>query len=495
MQRDWLATATLSAAAVAAVYLAVQGGLNLELLEERWGAGARPALAAELAGAGLALALAWRGWGGSGAACLGTALGVGFGWVAVQHLLLQPYHRFVVEASFGLACAVFAVLRVPTVRRRLTPPCWVFKAALALASAAVALELGLELAARVRPMPLLTTIDDDLALKVASQRFRPGLVRLGHPCNARGFYDDPFVLPADRSEPAIAFVGDSFVAGIVPHAFAMTTVLEQQLDGPLVFNLGVPAVGPDVYGWLIEHEALPLAPDLLLVGLFVGNDLTDAAYVSGVDALLRRLVDEDRYLTHVVFDRIQALRREGLPILAGHGESGLELLDATPEALAEALPWIADPRLEPPSFSEPAYLRGVRQRARDVGRPDPELLDELWGHLDRIRALAGEIPLGLVLFPTEFQVEDGLWAVAEAELRRRPEPFDRTAAQAAILDYAARHGLPALDLYPILRAQPALLDGHRHLYHLRDTHFNARGSRVAGRAIADFVATKIKAPR
>ena len=46
------------------------------------------------------------------------------------------------------------------------------------------------------------------------------------------------------------------------------------------------------------------------------------------------------------------------------------------------------------------------------------------------------------------------------------------------------HRVPLLDLLPVLRAVPAELDGARHLYHLRDTHFNVRGNRVAGTAIA-----------
>jgi hypothetical protein len=44
-----------------------------------------------------------------------------------------------------------------------------------------------------------------------------------------------------------------------------------------------------------------------------------------------------------------------------------------------------------------------------------------------------------------------------------------------------------LDLPPPLRAVPPLADGRRHLYHLRDTHFNARGNRAAGWALAEFV--------
>jgi hypothetical protein len=40
-------------------------------------------------------------------------------------------------------------------------------------------------------------------------------------------------------------------------------------------------------------------------------------------------------------------------------------------------------------------------------------------------------------------------------------------------------------------AEPPLEDGNRHLYHLRDTHWNARGNRLAGEALAEFLAPRL----
>ena len=41
-----------------------------------------------------------------------------------------------------------------------------------------------------------------------------------------------------------------------------------------------------------------------------------------------------------------------------------------------------------------------------------------------------------------------------------------------------------LDLLPLLRTVEPMKDGRRHVYQLRNTHFNARGNEVAGRALA-----------
>ena len=52
-------------------------------------------------------------------------------------------------------------------------------------------------------------------------------------------------------------------------------------------------------------------------------------------------------------------------------------------------------------------------------------------------------------------------------------------------DWLSRQGIPTVDLLPPLLAVEPLADGRRHLFHLRDTHFNARGNDVAGKALAE----------
>jgi hypothetical protein len=45
---------------------------------------------------------------------------------------------------------------------------------------------------------------------------------------------------------------------------------------------------------------------------------------------------------------------------------------------------------------------------------------------------------------------------------------------------------------PILRAAPPWTDGKKHFYHLRDTHFNARGNEIAGKALGEFLKPFLK---
>ena len=67
------------------------------------------------------------------------------------------------------------------------------------------------------------------------------------------------------------------------------------------------------------------------------------------------------------------------------------------------------------------------------------------------------------------------------QFRRALARFDRDHPQNQIVEWGHRHGVRVLDLLPILRE--AELAGHT--YHLRDTHWNARGNRLAGEALAE----------
>ena len=87
-------------------------------------------------------------------------------------------------------------------------------------------------------------------------------------------------------------------------------------------------------------------------------------------------------------------------------------------------------------------------------------------------------------------VEDALWRRIEADTEA---PLDRHALRRRLVEWCEAQDIPCLDLWPVLDAVAPLEDGDRHLYLLRDTHWNARGNEVAGRALAPFVRLLMKA--
>ena len=150
--------------------------------------------------------------------------------------------------------------------------------------------------------------------------------------------------------------------------------------------------------------------------------------------------------------------------------------------MAATFPWTVDPTLEEGTLSEEAFLRLETQRALAACAPMPASFDLLCRSLLEARRAAGDVPLSVMLIPDEFQVEDALWEQISHRIEAsQGRPLDRDRPQELLNAWLTEQGFPYLDLLPILREVPALEDGRRHLYHARDTHWNANGNRVGRR--------------
>jgi hypothetical protein len=345
-------------------------------------------------------------------------------------------------------------------------------------------EVGLRAMAHFVRTPLLQQQDAEAASRLRQWRFAPGRPYWGFPCNAQGFYDDPFS-PVQPHHCRAVTIGDSFSIGVVPHDWHFTTVAERALGGCEVDNLGAVNIGPEEYALLVQ-EAKPLAPDVMVIDLFVGNDLLDL--VGG--GRLRSWFDRQNILIYLLPGRLLALMRErrhgGDGQVGGTAEAEGERLMSSAEARL-AFPWLLDATKERARFSEEAYARIEGVRARMMTNPEfsgAVNYQRLFELLTAMRAAALPSRLAVMIIPDEYQVNDELWQSVAAG---PSASLGRDHPQRIIGQWLAEQQIPYLDLLPILRAVPPLADGKRHLYHLRDTHFNARGNQVVGEALAAFL--------
>ena len=356
-----------------------------------------------------------------------------------------------------------------------------------LAASALGLELGLRALSFVRPSALLATIDASPTRVLERNRAKPGELRFGFPCNALGHYDDEFHVKRP-GEKLVACIGDSFSLGTVPHALHYTSVAERTL-GVEVDNFGVAGIGIPEYEYLLAHEALPLDPDVIVVAVFVGNDLDLANLGSEArDRWLRPWFDRERVLLWLVPERLARMREERRHnagnVARVQGESGAaSAIDAQGGELAARFPWIADPLREEPTISLERFEALELERARQVCGLDDARFRPVERALDGLRELAGSRKLVLLVIPDEFQVEDELWRKIIASA----PGLERDRGQRKLAEWCTASGTSELDLLPALRAVAPLDDGRRHVYHLRDTHFNARGNRIAGEELARYL--------
>jgi hypothetical protein len=265
--------------------------------------------------------------------------------------------------------------------------------------------------------------------------------------------------------------------------------------------MGVPAIGPPEYLDLMQREALPLDPDLVVINVFVGNDIAFLGRdVYGTESWLRNLLDRESLLVANVPQRVWKLRREraeldlesrtraaggpGADADAPEGPAHEHQRIEDREELLRQLPWLSDPLLDPPQMSTRNYMGVELARARELCASGPEFFAPFFRVMEETARQAGPGKLAVLLIPDEFQVEDELWRTVVEALG---DGLERDRPQRWIAAWCEERGIPCEDLLPRLRALPAYPDGWRHAYRTQETHFNAIGNRVAGEGLAALV--------
>jgi hypothetical protein len=358
-------------------------------------------------------------------------------------------------------------------------------AAANLALTLVAAELALAAVARLRPHPLLAWGSDPLR-RMQALRLPAGEPYFGFPTNRGGYHDEEFS-PGGSGAFVAAVLADSFGVGIVPWHSNFVTVAEEILRRELetrfervsLHNFGIPGVGMYEYAWLLDAEVLPLEPDLVVLAVFAGNDVHLDLPVGVVPPRERRSLL--RWLAFGVPRRLWLAAREApAPVPEPDGAPA----DRAPRHLR-------DPTRERATFSRWAF-RNIELQRVEVCNAESREVDAAYAAFFRgllhFQARLGERLL-VVLIPDEFQVNDTLWAELIAE-RGGAQRYRRELPQERTLAFCAQAGIACLDLLPALRAA----ERDKRTYHLRDTHWNAHGNAVAGRALADALLERVVSP-
>ncbi len=253
-----------------------------------------------------------------------------------------------------------------------------------------------------------------------------------------------------------------------------------------MFLMGLGGYSPVQYLGVLRSVGLSVDPDRVLMCLYVGNDITGLFTKSVVlHGQLYSVSSSNPWLNllrhsrlFVFLEKWTLYRLRVARVRAGLREE---------ESAGQPRPSGSAPER---TGLTPAYLAVLDNRL-PVFRTDPsERIQGLWkatgdvlGQFDQ-ECRSRHIPWNLVIIPDEIQVDPSVRAEALRRLGRERDRFDWDRPQRVLLDLAARLQVPALDLLPILRA------AHRAdstLYFPNDTHWNVRGNRIAGTALARFL--------
>ncbi len=300
--------------------------------------------------------------------------------------------------------------------------------------------------------------------------------------NSFGFNDVEHPSVRHGGVGRIAFIGDSFVFGVVPRRQNMVAAFDRLIrEGGArfdVLNMGIPAAGPENYLGVLQHDAIEQQADVIVVVFFIGNDVLQSHpdFKTRVWFGAPRSQLRSPYLLKLSADYLYSLKllRGGWRLMRNR-MAGARIAEDS---------WLSEDtffdverrRLE-------ICLREQDPRLRDSYRGAAELIDRMQRASDR----EGR-DLLVILAPDRFQVEAELKSQLLSRYGLDPARYDFDQPQRILVESFNARGVEVLDLLPAFRRQDAGVP----LYLPRNTHWNARGNQVAAERIAAWFFERIE---
>jgi len=332
--------------------------------------------------------------------------------------------------------------------------------------------------------------------------------RILYQINSKGFRGEEFV-PGDAHRRIVVY-GDSFIHAefsVLKDTF--TEQLEVNLSERLgkdveIVNAGVAGYGPDQVVRRMEDELPWLKPDLVVVGIFAGNDYGDL-----IRSKLYKLdehdeLQENSFVVSEEIKRRRSLSREGLllkMIVRDAVRSVKKRIEQRGEERAQ------NGRMRVNSFLrqninefEEYIIDGdntVRELASDPYNADVSLKplssSAVYKKLlmsrvvKRMKDVAGKqsVPLVLLIIPHPMDVLNGAHDSGEVDLKAYPE-YRPEALTDALQQIADDNNIPSLNLFDIYQQH----DAAKLYYSGGDDHWNELGQEVAAKALAQHMVTR-----
>lgn len=290
--------------------------------------------------------------------------------------------------------------------------------------------------------------------------------------NSRGLREDGEYTAKAPGTFRILVLGDSFVAGIGVEAretFAKLAADRLNANASAVrfeaINAGVPSYSTREEVLYLEEEGFELQPDVVLLALFIGNDIVDNTRTSwsrvvdgelvdgeprtGVLPLaIRRILSRHSHLYHFLWPYQRwLLGRSTEDRLA---EKRLFAIYDRPDAASSAPAWQAT---------------------------------ELW--IERLTRITREhnVPLGVLIIPEQLQLEPAAWEAAAKRLNAGAAEYTLERPNQRLAEMLHHLRVPIFDLLSVLRSS---LPGHT-LYFRSDGHWTPEGHRLVADAMVGFL--------
>lgn len=302
--------------------------------------------------------------------------------------------------------------------------------------------------------------------------------------NSSGFRDKE-IEPKSSQTFRIVGLGDSFTfANGVTLEETYLKQLEQRMpefNGKTieVINCGVPA-----YTLLQEYRLLrtieaQMQPDIVLVGFFVGNDLTDSGDMIDSTGKPNVRIDKDGTLRTVRGnDDERTIVRGWTSRLRDFFKMRSHLYIFLRNRSSEMLSKLGlRPLNMPPDFCEKEYSDLMNQRWNFTQSILRDLIALTKQHNQR---------LIFVLLPTIYQAYRTSWDQYIAALHLEPSRYDLDKPQKLLADFLTIHNVEFVDVLPLMRAKAQ----EERLYYPVDSHLSPEGHALVADALYKYLQKK-----
>ncbi len=298
----------------------------------------------------------------------------------------------------------------------------------------------------------------------------------GQAPNSLGYNDREFSRDSGDSLRVVG-IGDSFFVGYVPRRFGIISWTERELVaalGPVqMYNFGINANSPVEYLEVLRQQAFEYTPDAVVVGVYLGNDITEG--YEQISPLYKTW-----YSVYQIYKTMKRRRREQQQIDRG------EYFDLTQLERGEREFWYAVAEL-PETRSRADFIHHEAGHLDICARDPSSKVVRAWQHtfgaLTSMQSACKErgLPLYLVICPDIVQTSPSFLAeVVEAE-GLDAEAYDLLLPQRKLAEFCRELGIDCIDL-----TDAFLAAGDSALMHQpNDNHWSAPGNELAGKALAE----------
>jgi hypothetical protein len=308
--------------------------------------------------------------------------------------------------------------------------------------------------------------------------------------NSFGYRGQEFTLDKPKETKRILILGDSMTFGIgvkdtETYPFQLGELLKKNIKSPYeVINAGyADGFSPDSYYLYLKERGMKLQPDIIVVGLFVWNDITD--------------------LTETVWKSVDG---EGLPTRI---ESCCRIVDSgalrnKSIAFKYRYPWIRESHLFLLAVNTlkdrfnilltPMDLVAKRDYAQGCIL-DPNCIDtfkteeeKVYKLLSKMKAIAenGHSKFIVLVLPVDFQLYPTVASAKYGSMAWSSPPDDTEFLQKRIIGRLSVLGIESLDMYPVFDRKRDL----PYPFFPHNAHYNAIGNGIIAESLYSAITAK-----